>query len=174
LKNILRLVLALAVGAFAVWLWLALFPSPEKVIARQFEKLARAASVRPGEGYLPRLIGAQTAAGYCATNVEISVDLPGLRQQTTISRDDIVQAMLTPRLAGGLTVKFPDITVTVGPDKETAEADITLEARAPGEQDMLAQAMKCTLRKIGGKWLITRVQTVRTFSLKRPDFTKEA
>jgi len=164
LKNVLRFVLALAVGAFGVWLWLALFPSPEKVIARQFEKLAHAASVRPGEGYLPRMVGAQTMGGFFSTNVEINIGLPGRRQQTTMSRDDIVQAVMAAHLAGGLTVNFPDINVTVSADKETAQADITVEARVPGEQDMMVQQMKITLRKINGKWLITRVQTVRTFS----------
>ena len=59
MKTFFRLILALAVSALAVWLWLVLFPSPEKVIAGQFEKLARAASVQSGEGYLPRLAGAE-------------------------------------------------------------------------------------------------------------------
>jgi hypothetical protein len=163
LKNVLRFVLALAVGAFGVWLWLVLFPSPEKVIARQFEKLAHAASVRPGEGSLPRLAGAQTVGGFFSTNVEMNIDLPGRRQQITMSRDDIVQAVMLA-MSGGLTVKFPDINVTVDADQETAQADITVEARAPGEQDMMVQEMKVTLRKIDGRWLITRVQTVRTFS----------
>jgi len=147
-----------------VWLWLWLFPSPEKVIARQFEKLAHAISVQPGEGYLPRMIGAQTAGGFLSSNVEINIDRRGQQQRTTMSRDDIVQAVMAMHVSGGLTVKFQDISVTVGADKETAQADATVEARAPGEQDMMVQQMKFTLRKIDGKWLITRVQTVRTFS----------
>jgi hypothetical protein len=164
LKNVVRFVLALAVAALGVWLWLVLFPSPEKVIAGQFEKLARAASVRPGEGSLPRLIGAQKVGGFFSTNVEIDIDMPARQQQGAMSRDDIVQAVLAAHLADGLTVKFPDINVTVGADKETAQADLTVEAQVPGEQDMMVQEMKFTLRKIDGKWLITRVQTVRTLS----------
>jgi hypothetical protein len=164
LKNVFRLVAALAAGACGVWLWLVLFPSPEKVIARQFEKLSQAASVRPGEGYLPRMMDAQKLGGFFTTNVEINIDVPGRRQQTTMSRDDIVQAVMAAHLAGGLTVKFSDINVTVGADKQTAQAGITVEARVPGEQEMMVQEMKITLRKIGGKWLITKVQTVRTFS----------
>jgi hypothetical protein len=164
LKNVLRFVLALAVGAVGVWLWLELFPSPEKIIARQFEKLAHAASVHPGEGYLPRMADAQIAGGFFSTNVELNIDLPGHRQQTTISRDELVQALMSANLTSGLTVKFLDVTVTVGADKETAQAEATVESRVPGEQDMMVQEMKFTLRKIGGKWLITRAQTVRTFS----------
>jgi hypothetical protein len=164
LKNVLRFVLALAAAALGVWLWLVLFPSPEKIIAGQFEKLARAASVQPGEGYLPRMARAQKVGDFFSTNVEINIDLPGRQQNAAMSRDDIVQAVMAAQTAGGLTVKFPDINVTVGADKETAEADVTVEARVPGEQDMMVQEMKFTLRRIDGKWLITRVQTVRTLS----------
>lgn len=164
MKNISRFVLALALGAFGVWLWMALFPSPEKVISRQLEKLAQAVSVRAGEGYLPRMIGAQTVAGFFSTNVEIKIDLPNRREQTTLTHDDIVQTVLAMHVTGGLTVRCLDIAVAVGADKETAQADATVEGRVPGEEDLMVQEMKFTLRKIGGKWLITRVQTVRTFS----------
>jgi hypothetical protein len=164
LKNIFRFVLVLAAGAFGIWLWLALFPSPEQIITRQFEKLARSISVRPGEGSLPRLAGAQTAGNFFSTNVELNIGLPGRQLPPTMSRDEIVQLVAAANLSGGLTVKFPDISVSVGADKETAQADLTVEARVPGEQDMMVQEIKFTLRKIDGKWLITRVQTVRTFS----------
>jgi hypothetical protein len=164
LKNVVRFVLTLAVGAFAVGLWLVLFPSPEKVIAGQFKKLAHAASVPPGEGGLPRLIAAQTVGNFFSASVEINIDLPGRRHLATMSRDDIVRALLAAQSSGGLTVKFPDINVTVGSDSESAQADVTVEARVPGGQDMMVQQMKFTLRKINGKWLITRVQTVRTLS----------
>ncbi len=150
--------------ALAVWLWLALFPSPEKVIAGRFEKLARAASVRPGEGSLPRLAGAEKVGSFFATNVEIDIDIPGRQQHGAMSRDEIVQAVLAANSAGDLKVKFPDINVTVGAGETTAQADVTVVAKVPGEQDMFVQAMKFTLQKIDGKWLITRVQTVRTLS----------
>jgi len=74
LKNISRFVLALALGAFGVWLWMALFPSGKSYF-QQLEKLAQAVSVRAGK--LPaRMIGAQTVAGFFSTNVEIKIDLP--------------------------------------------------------------------------------------------------
>ena len=164
MKTFFRLILALAVSALAVWLWLVLFPSPEKVIAGQVETLARAAAVQSGEGYLPRLAGAEKVGSFFSTNVQIDVDLPGRQQHATMSRDEIVQAVLAAHSAGGLKVKFPDINITVGAGQATAQADVTVEARVPGEQDMLVQAMKFTLQKIDGKWLITRVQTVRTLS----------
>jgi ketosteroid isomerase-like protein len=164
LKTLFRLVLAAALAAFGVWLWLVLFPSPQKVIARQFEKLARAASIEPNQGFLPRLTGAQEAGSFFAATVQIDIDTPVRQQHEPMSRDDIVQAFLAARVAGGLKVRFPDISVTVGPDRQTAQADVTVEARTSDGQASLVQAMRFTLQKIDGKWLITRVQTVRTLS----------
>ena len=164
MKNISRIVAVLAVGAFGIWLWLALFPSPEKVIANQFEKLAHAATVRPGEGTLPRVAGAQAVGNFFSTNVAMNIDVPGYHQDTVVSRDDLVQAVMAAHFSGGLTLKFMDINVAVAADKETAQVEATVEARVPGEHDVMMQQMKFTLRKINGKWLITRVQTVRTFS----------
>jgi hypothetical protein len=164
LKTVFRLILALSVSALAVWLWLVLFPSPEKIIIGQFEKLARAASVQPGEGSLARLAGAEKVGRFFSTNVQIDIDLPNRQQHAAMSREEIVQAVLAAHSAGGLKVKFPDINVTVASDQATAQADVTVEAKVPGEQDVLVQAMKFTLQKTDGRWLITRVQTVRTLS----------
>ena len=44
MKIALRLVLLAALAALGVWLWMILFPSPEKVIRQRFAALARAAS----------------------------------------------------------------------------------------------------------------------------------
>jgi hypothetical protein len=54
--------------------------------------------------------------------------------------------------------------VTVAPDKQSAVADLTVQANISGEPDPIVQEMKFTLRKIDGRWLITRVETVRTLS----------
>ena len=110
------------------------------------------------------MLAAQKVGDFFSNSVEINIDLPGHQQHATLSRDDIIQAMQGVNASGGLKVKFPDISVMVNPDGETAQADVTVEAQAPSEQDMIVQEMKFTLRKIDGKWLITRVQTVRTLS----------
>jgi hypothetical protein len=61
-------------------------------------------------------------------------------------------------------VEFPDVNVTVAPDKQSATADLTVKAQAGGDRDSIWQEMKFTLQKTGGKWLITRVETVRTLT----------
>jgi len=59
-------------------------------------------------------------------------------------------------------VRCLDIAVAVGADKEPPGGR---HCRRPGagRRGLDGEEMKFTLRKIGGKWLITRVQTVRTF-----------
>ena len=69
-------------------------------------------------------------------------------------------------------MKFPDIKVTVAPDQQTAVADLTVAVDISGEHDSVVQEMKFTLQKTGGEWLITRVETVRTFSRLRPIFPR--
>src|ERR1700744_2919585 len=121
MKNVARILLLLLVIAGGIWLWQWLFPSPEKVIAARFEKLAHAISVHPGEGYIPRLANAQLAGGFFDTNVEINVDIPHYKQHTTLRRDDIVQTIAGANLTAGLDVKFLDVTVVVGGDGITAQ-----------------------------------------------------
>ncbi len=166
MKIVFRLVLAAALVALGVWLWFVLFPSPEKVIRKRLTGLARTASFSSNEGNLARLTAAQNLAGFFATNVEININVPGRIQHNFLGRDEIKEAVLGARSTlGGLKVQFPDINITVTPDKQSAVADLTVEARVSGEQDLIVQEMKFTLQKIDGEWLVTHVETVRTLSI---------
>ncbi len=166
MKNIFRLVLVAALVALGVWLWFVLFPSPEKVIRKRLTELARTASFSPNEGNLARLAGAQNLAFFFSTNIEVDIDVPGLVQHNLMGRGEITQAALGARSAvSGLDVKFPDINVMVAPDKQSAVADLTVEANIFNERDPIVQEMKFTLQKTDGKWLVTRIETVRTLSI---------
>jgi hypothetical protein len=166
MKIVFRLVLAAALVALGVWLWFVLFPSPEKVIRKRLMGLAHTASFSSNEGNLARLAAAQNLAGFFATNVEININVPGRIQHNFLGRDEIKEAVLGARSTlGGLKVQFPDINITVVPDKQSAVADLTVEARVSGEQDLIVQEMKFTLQKTDGEWLVTRVETVRTLSI---------
>jgi hypothetical protein len=61
-------------------------------------------------------------------------------------------------------VKFLDLNVTLSPDKTEAVVHLTGEARVPNERDLFVQELKFQLRRIEGKWLIVRVETVRTLT----------
>ena len=60
-----------------------------------------------------------------------------------------------------LKVEFPDVSVTVTPDKLSAVADVAIKVQVGGENEINVQEMKFTFQKIGGDWLITRVESVR-------------
>ena len=164
MKIVFRIVLLAALAALGIWLWTVLFPRPEKVIRRRLTELARTVSTSANESDLARLAAARGVAGFFAANVELNVDLPELGQRT-MDRVEITQLALMGRSrAGGLQVKFPDINITVAPDKQSAMADLTVEANISGEHDSVVREMKFTLRKTDGQWLITRIETVRTLS----------
>jgi hypothetical protein len=158
-----RLFFLAVVVALGAWAWVALHPSPERLIRRRLEGVAHAASFGRNQGFLSKAVGAQSLADSCATNIEVSIDVPGHREHGLAGREDIQQAALAMRASvPALTVSFPDVIVNVSADQQSAVADLTLEARVPGEQDMIAQEVKVTLRKIDGQWLMVKVETVRT------------
>jgi hypothetical protein len=168
MKMALRLFLVAVLLALGLWLWVVLFPSPEKIIRRRFAELARTVSVSAGESDLARLLAARNLAGFCATNVEMNLDLPRFGQVSSMDREEITQlALAASSRGGGLKVQFPDLNVTVAPDRQSAVVDLTVTAVIPGESDSLVQEMKITLHKIDGQWLVTRVETIRTLSRLR-------
>jgi hypothetical protein len=165
MKNIFKFVFIAAIVALGVWLWLVLFPSPERAIRKQLTKLAQTVSFSANEGDLAKLASAQNVAGFFSTNVEVNINLPGREQQAFAGRDEITQAVLASRSAvSGSDVEFPDVNVTVSPDKQSATADVTVEAKISGQPDPIIQEMKFTFEKSEGKWLIRKVETVRTLS----------
>ena len=169
------MVLLAALVALGVWLWLLLFPSPEKVIRKRLTELAVTVSYSPSQGNLARIAAAQSLAGYFGTNIEVNIDVPGRLRHTLMGREDIAQTAMSARaVVSSLSVKFPDINVTVAPDKQSAVADLTLDATIASEVDHLVQELKFTFQKIDGEWLITRVETIRTLSRCRPGVVQSA
>jgi len=141
------------------------FPGPERIIHTQLAKLARDVSFTQSENGLVKVAHAQSVANFFSTNVVVIITVPGREQQTMVGRDDITQAALASlRTIASLDVKFPDIVVTLAPGRNAATVDVTVEAMVSGESDLIVQEMKFTFEKAGGRWLINRVETVRTLS----------
>jgi hypothetical protein len=165
MKIVLRVILLATLAALGVWLWTVLFPGPEKVIRRRLLELARTVSSTPNESDLTRLAVARSVAGFFSAPVELKLTIPELGQRDSMDREEITSVVLMARShTSGLRVNFPDINVTVAPDRQSAVANVTVEANVSGERDRLLQEMKFTLRLIDGQWLITRVETVQTLS----------
>ena len=158
-----RLLLLVVVVGLLAWAWVALHPSPEKLIRKQLDGLAHAASFGPNQGALAKLASAESLADFFSTNVEIKIDVPGHQEHRLMGRSEIPQIAMGVRSSvRSLSVAFPDVTVIVNADQQSAIADATLQVKVADESDMIVQEVKVALRKIDGKWLIVKVETVRT------------
>ena len=158
------ILVAILVG-LGVLLWRTLFPNPSRVIRNRLVELARAASFSLKEGLVAKAFNTEQFAGYFDNNVEVVVDVPSGAPQSFNGRAELMQAVMAVRSAiGSLSIEFLDINVTLSPDKESAEVDLTGKAKVPGERDFFVQELKFTLKKIGREWLINKVETVKTLS----------
>ena len=166
MKGKLSQIILVAVLVFlGVLLWRTLFPNPARVIRKRLIELARAASFSGKEGLLAKAFNTEQFASYFDENVEILVDVPGRAQQNLYGRNELMQAVMAVRSAiSSLSVEFLDINVSLSPDHQTAEVDLTGKAKIPGERDFFVQELKFTLKKIGREWLINKVETVKTLS----------
>jgi len=160
-----RRLLLVVVAALGVWAWMALHPSPERLIRRQLAGVARAVSFGPNEGNLAKLAGAERLGNFFSTDVDVQINVPGRQEHRLAGREEIQQAALAARgSVQGLSVTFADVTIVVNADEESAVAEATVQARVAGERDMIVEEIKFTLRKIKGEWLIVKVETVRMLS----------
>jgi hypothetical protein len=158
-----RLLLLAVVLVLLTWAWVALHPSPEKLIRRQLDGVARAASFGPNQGALAKLAGAESLEDYFSTNVDIMIDVPGHHEHRLMTRSEIPQVAMGVRTSvRSLSVAFPDVTLIINADQESAIADATLQVKVADEPDMIVQEVKVTLHKTKGQWLIVKVETVRT------------
>jgi len=156
-----RLVLLAALVAAGFWLWSILFPSPETIVRKRLAQVAAEVSFNSGENPLVIAARAENLASRFGTNVKVNIDVPELGRQGFVGRVEITQAAASARTRwSNLKVEFPDVSVTVAPDKQSAVADVALKVQAAGEKDFSVQEMKFTFQKIDGDWLITRVETV--------------
>jgi len=166
MKILFRLILLAVVVAGGIWLWTVFFPGSEKVIRQRLAEIARLASFSANENPLAALGRAQKLAGFCRPDLQVKLAAPANLEHTFESRDEIVQSELAARavFGGAFQVEFVDVLVTVAPDKQSAEADLTARMRSAGSSDLNVQEIKFTLKKVDGQWLVTRVETIRTFS----------
>jgi hypothetical protein len=168
MKITFRLVQLAVLLALGFWLWTVLFPSPQKIIRKRLHSLAADVSFSKNDGTLTKLTGlagAANVADYFSTNVAVNIDIPGHEQHALAGRDEITQyALAAHQEVATLSVKFPDITVTVAPDKQSAVADVTVEVHASGQTDDFVQELKISFAKTDRQWLINQVDTVQPIS----------
>lgn len=168
MQKSLRVLVALAVVALGIWAWRTFFPSPESVIRSRLVKLAKLNSFEPGEGNFAKTYAVQKLDDYFTADVTVDLNVRGYEPLSFSGRQDLVSSVSRLRFyLRGLKVELPDINVTLGPDKQTATADITVKVTISGERDFFVQEMKVTFKKTDGKWLIDHAETVKTLGRNR-------
>src|SRR5437868_11762269 len=117
MKRAIQIVLVLAIIGLAVWGWMAMHPSPEKVVRSRLNDLAKALSFKPGSGALAQAYNAQKVSEFFTTDVDVEVDLSGFQPVSLHGRDEVMQiAMAARSRLTSLQIEFPDMNVTMGPD----------------------------------------------------------
>ena len=151
--------------ALGFWLWTVFFPPPEKIIRTELREIAVCASFSSGEGAISSAASVEKLSDYFAPDVKVHVDGMETGDYTLDSRDEITQAAYAVRSQlATLEVKFVDINVALGVDKESASADLTARVNARGQNDYIISELRFSFKKIDGQWLIVRVDTVKTLS----------
>ncbi len=162
-KWILRLALVAILGFGGVWGWHTFFPGPEQVIKKRLFQLAQTASTTGDEGLLPKAARVQKLTTFFTQDVEITIDMPGQFSAQISGTDDLTRVAAAARSMGKpVKVELLDVSVTLAPDRNSAEAHMTGAATVPGERAPQVQELKAAFRKVNGEWLIYRAETVRT------------
>jgi hypothetical protein len=163
MKIIVRLFLLALLCVVGFWIWCVFFPNPEKVIRDRLTKTARLASFSAGQGNISRVAAIEALGNYFTEEIEIKVDVPNYESHTFNRREELMQAALAARSAiSSLKVDFPDMKVDLDAGKMSATVDVTLRADINGEKNAVIQELRVFLRKTDGKWLIYRLDTLRT------------
>ena len=163
MKNIIRLVLLLALLALGWWLWTFLFPGPEKVIRQRMVKLAETVTLSTQDSPIARAAKAQKLVGLFSPDAIIVLDAPEFGSRSLTGRDEISEtAMAGFSAIRKLRVRFLDVTVELTAGKQSAIVSCTAEVHFEDNKDNGVQEMRFDFKKIDGNWLIGRVETVKT------------
>jgi hypothetical protein len=158
-RSLILMAVAVALGT---WLWGFFFPNPEKIIRARLREISERASFPANQAPFAALSDVQRLCAMVSPDVTIQVNAPGAGHHSIQGREDLRQGAIGWRASvNGAKVEFPDIAVTVAPDKQSAEVLLTLKARVPTEPDSIYEEMKVAFRKLDGNWLVTRAETVR-------------
>jgi hypothetical protein len=161
-----RLLAALAIVGLGFWGWRVLFPGPEKIIRSNLDHLARTLSFEQGDGTISKGYKAQKLMDFFTTDVEIDVNMREYPSQTFNGRDELVQSFLWVQSHfRSVKVELIDINIKLSDDKQSAVANLTGKVFLAGDRDFTPQEFNFMLKKVDNKWLIYRVETVKTLGL---------
>jgi hypothetical protein len=167
-RGLWRAAAAAALLGASFWLWQFLFPNPEKVIRANLARVATLASFGPNEGPMAKLGNTQELAGFFTGDVTIRVGTRVRELQMLSGRDNLAQRLMYARqYFSAMKVELLDAHVLLGPDRQTALVDLTGKVTVPGDEDFYVDEFNFALRKAGRRWLIYRIESVKTLSQNR-------
>ncbi len=159
MKWAFRLLLVIGIG-WAAW---AMWPNESRKIRKVIEQLAADASFSPRDGNLAKLASIEAVSSRLTADAELQVDTAGFPARTLNGRDEIREVVAASRaVEGGIQIQLFDIVVTLGPGENEAKAALTASAKSGGTELIAAQEFVFQLRKRDGRWLVHRIQAVRT------------
>lgn len=164
MKLALRIiVLSIGIG-FGVWLWIYYHPTPQEAIQRRLASLAKSASFEKAQGNIAAAVNAQEFSEFFSREVALNME-PHAWFPDSIERTEIAKIGLRIRKEfSSLDVKLLDPIITLGADKKSATVELTINAGSQREPHLLVQEVKLTMKELDGKWLIIRVETIRTLN----------
>lgn len=143
----------------------------ERAIRTRMDAIAQSLTVPANEGELGRVARIASLRNGLAENIEISTGVatsPGARvPQEFVGRDAVLglAARWAPP-AGGVTVEFVDMQVTLDGGGTTAQVYCTAQATSGPAERPLVDARELTIgfSKIEGAWLVTSVRPEETLA----------
>ena len=144
--------------------WAALrWPTESRRITKLVEQLVQDGSFKPTEGNILRLAKVQSVTGRFTEDAVIRFESLGISEHEVVGRDAIRALMLLAQgLPTGLDLKVTDIDVTLGPLPDEARVNLTASANSGKQEGFTAQEFLLQLVKREGKWLIRKVEAVKT------------
>jgi hypothetical protein len=156
-----NLVIAAAVGAGLWYGWHWLSPSDEAQIVAVLERIAEGVSGGADQGDVARLARAASLRNEFAPDVTVDAGPPFARLN---GREAIIGAAArTSGSVRNLAITFPDVSVAVAPDRQSATAVVTAEARFDdgGRRTLDARELELAFTRHEGNWVISAVTLVR-------------
>lgn len=159
-----RAVVLIVIIASAWAGWRFLFPGDEAQIRAVLERVSETVSGDVSDGDVARLARAASLRDELAPNVVVDAGPPYGR---VTGRDAIIGAVARARgTARALDLAFPEVSIAVASDRQTAVAVVTAEARVTDARGRHVEVRELEIEfaradgRADGKWMIAAVTAV--------------
>lgn len=165
-KALKLLILVAGFLAAAYLLWQRLIPNEPARIKKTLRAVAKTVSIPQSETTIQAGLAVGRILEFLTEDVQVDIDGPSTGRFTLSGREEIREAITYARKnLGPVNVQFLDISVTVAPDRQTAMAQLTVQASRPSENEPWIQAIRLHLRKVQRNWQIQRAETIKPLTL---------